>query len=166
VDVNKSDIIMRAFYQNVNSLPEEHVLSRVINPGSAGKERSLLEKGITLAIRELAAQSGLDETTLDLLAYISLSLIAISEGVEESVVAWEKRGYWIKADRYRMEWAWAGNWGEEMKKAILNEDWATVAKVTAQVTQKLSTVQVAKRNRLGTPWTGAYHMLKSPNQRH
>ncbi len=157
---------MRAFYQNVNSRLEEYPLSRVIKMGSAGKDRSLLEKGITLAIRELAAQTGLDETTLDLLAYISFSLIAISEGVEESVAAWEKRGYWIKADRYRMEWAWAGNWGEEMKKAIISEDWATVAKITAQVTEKLSNIKVAKRNQLGTPWIGSYQKLKSPNQRH
>jgi hypothetical protein len=164
--VNKSDIITRYFYQYVNSWNEEHLLSRLINTGSAGKDRLLLEKGITLAIRKLAEQQGLDNTTLDLLAYISLSLLAIGETIEESVAAWEKRGYWIKADRYRMEWTWAGNWGQSMKQAIVNEDWAAVAKITAQVTQKLSTIKVAQRNRLGTPWTGSYRKLVSPDQSH
>jgi hypothetical protein len=141
-------------------------LTRLIKTGSAGKDRILLEKGIILAIRELTKQSGMDDSTRDILAYIVLSLKAISETIDESVAAWEKRGYWIKADRYRMEWLWAGNWGDEMKKAILSDDWATVAKITAQVTQKMSKVKIAERNRLGTPWTGSYQKLISPNQSH
>ncbi len=139
---------------------------RLIKTGSAGKDRILLEKGIILAIRELAKQSEMDNSTRDILAYISLSLKAISETIDESVAAWEKRGYWIKADRYRMEWLWAGNWGDEMKQAIRSEDWTTVAKITAQVTQKMSKVKIAERNRLGTPWAGSYQKLISPNQSH
>ncbi len=141
-------------------------MSRLIKTGSASKDRILLEKGIILAIRELSKQSGMDDSTRDLLAYIALSLFAIRETIDESVAAWEKRGYWIKADRYRMEWSWAGNWGEEMKQAILSEDWATVAKITAQVTQKMSKVKIAQRNRLGTPWTGSYQKLIGPNHSH
>ena len=141
-------------------------MGRIVKPGTAGKDRILLEKGIILAIRELAVQSGMDATTRDLLAYIALSLKAISETIDASVTAWEKRGYWIKADHYRMEWNWAGNYGEEMKHAILNEDWGTVAKITAQVTQKLSKVKLAQKNRLGIPWSGSYKKLISPNQGH
>lgn len=139
-------------------------MARLIKTGSAGKDRILLEKGIILAIRELAKQSGMDDTTRDLLAYIALSLKAIGETIDESVAAWEKRDYWLKADRYRMEWAWAGNCGNEMKQAILTEDWAAVAMITAKVTQKLSKVKIAERNRLGSPWTGSFQMLKGLNQ--
>jgi hypothetical protein len=114
-----------------------------------------------LAIRELAKQSGIDDSTRDLLAYIALSLKAIGETIDESVAAWDKRDYWLKADRYRMEWAWAGNWGNEMKQAILTEDWAVVANITAKVTQKLSNVKIAERNRLGSPWAGSYQKLKT-----
>ena len=140
-------------------------MSRLIKTGSASKDRILLEKGIILAIRELSKQSGLDDSTRDLLAYIALSLHAINETIEESVAAWEKRGYWIKADRYRMEWSWAGNWGEEMKQAIVSEDWATVARISAQVTQQMSRVKIAERNRLGSPWAGSYQKLLNSNQR-
>lgn len=136
-------------------------MARLVKTGSAGKDRILLEKGIILAIRELAKQSGIDDSTRDLLAYIALSLKAIGETIDESVAAWEKRDYWLKADRYRMEWAWAGNWGNEMKQAILTEDWAVVANITAKVTQKLSNVKIAERNRLGSPWAGSYQKLKT-----
>jgi len=141
-------------------------LSRLIKTGSAGKDRILLEKGVVLAIRELAMQSGMDATTRDLLAYIALSLKAIGETIDESVTAWEKRGYWVKADRYRMEWIWASNLGEEMKHAILREDWGNVVRMTAQVTQKMSKVKISTSNRLGCPWKGSFEKLKSPNQSH
>jgi hypothetical protein len=140
-------------------------VGRLIKTGSASKDRILLEKGIILAIRELALQSGMDSTTQDLLAYIALSLIAIGETIDESVAAWEKRDYWIKADHYRMDWNWTNNWGEEMKQAILQENWGVVVKITAQVTQKLSKVKITQRNRLGTPWSGSYEKLTSLNQR-
>ena len=141
-------------------------MGRLIKSGSAGKDRILLEKGIILAIRELAKQPELHASTRDLLAFIALSLKAIGESIDGSVSAWEKRGYWIKADRYRLEWSWTADWGEEMKQAILKEDWGNVVKITGKVTQKLSTVKIAQRNRLGTPWVGSYGLLISPNQSH
>ncbi len=141
-------------------------MSRMVNTASAGKERVLLEKGIVLAVRELARQPRMSETTRDLLAYIALSLQSIGDTIDQSVVAWEKRGYWIKADRYRMEWAWAGRFGEEMKEAILTENWLEMARITGLVTEKLSTVKLAQRNRLGSPWVGAYKKLISPGQSH
>jgi hypothetical protein len=134
-------------------------LVRIIKTGSAGKDRKYLEKGIVLAIRELAQQSDMDESTRDLLAYIALSLKAIGNTIDASVTAWEKRGYWIKADRYRMEWIWAEQFGVEMEQAILKDDWGKVARITAQVTQKLSKVNVPQRNRLGKPWVGFYLKL-------
>jgi hypothetical protein len=134
-------------------------LSRLVKTESAGKDRLLLEKGIVVAIRELTRQTGMSETTRDMLAYIAFSLISIGETIDESVTAWEKRGYWVKADRYRMEWSWATHIGDEMKQAILTEEWGEVARLTGLVAQKLSAVKVAPHNRIGTPWTGSYKKL-------
>jgi hypothetical protein len=134
-------------------------LGRLIKTGTAGKDRVLLEKGIVVAIRELARQPGMNETTRDLLAYIALSLISIGETIDESVAAWEKRGYWVKADRYRLEWAWTIRLGEEMKSAVADEKWLEAAQIIGQVTEKLSMVKIAEKNRLGTPWIGSYLRL-------
>ena len=139
---------------------------RIIKFGTPGKDRIWLEKGIIIAIRELSKQTGVDRDTYDLLAFISLSLNAIGETVDESVLAWEKRGYWIKADRYRMEWSWSSRMGDELKQALRNEDWGSVTKIIAQVTQKMSKVNVPAKNRLGNPWVGSWERLVSPNQSH
>jgi hypothetical protein len=149
-------------------------MSRVINPDSAGKERTRLTKAIVIAIRELAKQSdpsiplraqagsGQDQIAeaRDLAAFIALALQTIADGIDVSVAAWEKRDYWVKADRFRMEWAWAAPVGEKMRVAVLNEDWGNVAMLSAQIAQKLQKVKVSEKHRMGQPWVGAWEQIK------
>jgi hypothetical protein len=136
-------------------------MGRLINPDSAGKERTQLTKGIVLSIRELAKQTDPGPESRDLAAFIALALAKISEGIDTSVAAWEKRGYWVKADRFRMEWLWADAYAAKMKTAVLTDDWATVAITMTQVAQKLAKVQVPAGHRLGRPWVGAFKELQS-----
>jgi len=134
-------------------------MSRVINPNAAGKERTRLTKAIVITIRELTKQSEPNDATRDMAAFIALALQTIADGIDVSVAAWEKRDYWVKADRFRMEWAWAGQIGEKMKIAVLEDDWASVAMLSAQIAQKLHKVKVSERHRMGTPWVGAWEEL-------
>ena len=136
-------------------------MSRVINPDGAGKERTRLCKSVVLALRELVRQTDADQNSKDLVAYISLALIDIFGTVESSVGAWEKKGYWVKADRFRMEWAWSETLSLAMKQAVLSGDWAGVAHSAAQVAEKLGGTKVPVRHKLGTPWTGAWDRLKN-----
>jgi hypothetical protein len=134
-------------------------LSRVINPDSVGKERTRLTKGIVLCIRELAKQAKVTSETKDQAAFIALALQSIAEGIDVSVAAWEKRDYWVKADKFRMEWMWAGQLAAKMKEAVLTDDWASIAMLMPQIAQKFNKVEVSDNHRLGTPWTGAYTLL-------
>lgn len=135
-------------------------MGRVINPEGAGKERTRLVKSIVLAMRELMRQPEPNQHSRDLAAYIALALLEINDTVESSVGAWEKKGYWVKADRFRMDWMWTERMGKQLRDAVLNEDWATIAMTVAQLGGKLNNVDVPVRNRLGTPWEGAYQHLK------
>jgi len=134
-------------------------MSRVINPDSAGKQRTQLTKAIVLAVRELARQTDTGATARDLAAFISIALQTISDGIEVSVAAWEKRDYWVKADKFRMEWAWAASASQKMRTAVLSDDWATVAMLSATIAQKFNKIQVSENNRLGKPWIGAFKQL-------
>jgi len=134
-------------------------MSRIIHTEGAGKDRPRLLKSISLAIRELGKQTSLDEQTLDLLAYLVFALEAIAAGIEESVIAWEKRGYWIKADRFRMEWQWAGQLAARLRTALLQGNWAEASQLTAQIAQKISHITVPEHHRLGKPWVGAWKRL-------
>jgi hypothetical protein len=134
-------------------------MSRVINPESAGKERTQLSKAIVLAVRELAKQTDVTSEAKDLAAFIALALKNISEGIDISVAAWEKRGYWVKADRFRMDWIWTGQYADKMKVAIFTGDWGTVAMLSAQIAQKFGKIVISENHRLGKPWVGAFKQL-------
>jgi len=135
-------------------------LSRLIKTETVGKDRTRLTKGIVLAVRELAKQTDVTTETKDLAAFIALALQTIADGIDESVAAWEKRDYWVKADRFRMEWMWTGQTAEKMKTAVLKDDWGTIAMLMPQIGTKLNKVQVSANHRLGKPWVGAYKRMK------
>jgi hypothetical protein len=135
-------------------------LGRVINPEGAGKERTRLTRGVVLALRELMRQTEADGHTRDLAAFIALALGLIADTIDSSVGAWEKRGYWVKADRFRMDWAWTERLGAAMRQAVLEENWPQVALTAAQIAEKLKDIDVPQRHRLGTPWEGAWERLR------
>ena len=130
-------------------------MSRVINPESAGKDRTRLTKGIVLASGELAKQNDVNDEAKN----ISLALKTIYEGIDLSVQAWEKRGYWVKADRFRMDWMWTGQYADKIKVAIFTDDWGTIAMAMPQIAQKLSKIEISENHRLGKPWVGAFKQL-------
>ncbi len=135
-------------------------MGRLINPDSAGKERTRLTKAVALAVRELAQQTGPGAESRDLAAFIALALAVIAGTIDVSVTAWEKRGYWVKADRFRMDWAWAGQTAEKMRAAVLAEDWAGVAQAAAHTAGRLNRITVPPGHRLGQPWVGAWQELQ------
>ena len=112
-----------------------------------------------MSIGQLAKQAQVTPEAKDMAAYIALALQSISEGIDVSVIAWEKRDYWVKADKFRMEWMWAGQSANKMKAAILTDDWATIAMLMPQIASRFSKIVVSDNHRLGKPWIGAYTLL-------
>jgi hypothetical protein len=136
-------------------------LSRITNAESGRKDRDRLSKSIIKALRLLVTKPEPDQESYDLAAYIAMALQAINDTIDTSVQAWEKRGYWVKADRYRLEWEWCGEYAARMREALLSDNWQEVAMTAIQTGQKLGKVQLSPRNRLGTPWEGAWEALKA-----
>lgn len=135
-------------------------MSRIISTEGGTKERTRLSKAVVKAIRLLAQQEKPDEDSRDLAAFIAIALEEIYKTVETSVLAWEKKDYWVKADRFRMEWEWSNRSSLAMSKAVLSDDWGTVATTSGLIAQKLMKIQLAPGARIGTPWVGAYKQLK------
>jgi hypothetical protein len=136
-------------------------LGRVINLHGVGKERKQLVRAIVLALKHLNQQNEPDENTRDIVAFICLALQAVYNSIDESVAAWEKRGYWLKADRFRLEWAWTDMLGENLRKALLDDDWTAIALAIAQIGEKLKNEKQPQRIRSGIPWRGAWEQLSS-----
>jgi len=135
-------------------------LSRLIKTDTVGKDRARLSKAIVLAVRELAKQNDVTTEAKDLAAFIALALQTISDGIDESVAAWEKRDYWVKADKFRMEWRWAGQTADKMKTALAEDDWGTIAMLMPQIATKLNKIQVSDNHRMGKPWVGSHKRMQ------
>ena len=136
-------------------------MSRLINSESAGKDRTRLTKTVVIAIRELLRQKEPSDLSRDLIAYILLSLDGIYETVDASVEAWEKRGYWLKADRFRMDWQWTKLLADQMRPLVLSENYPELIPLMVQVLQALDSVKVSENHRFGKPWENAWMLLSS-----
>ncbi len=134
-------------------------MSRVINPNVPGKERNRLKRAVALALRELMVETAPTPKAKDLVAFIVLALEGITETVDVTTRAWEKRDYWIKADRFRRDWEWAANLGVVLRKAALTQDWEETTQICVQIFQHVGDEKISKNHRMGTPWTGAWKEL-------
>jgi hypothetical protein len=131
-------------------------MTQIIKTSTPGKERDQLSKAIVITIRNFMRQAAPDDETKDMVAFIVLALNEISEGIDQSVAAWEKRGYWVKADKYRLEWQWSGNMADRLRKAFEEQNWPTVATHLLAIMEKFSNIKVSDRHRMGEPWHNAY----------
>jgi hypothetical protein len=134
-------------------------LSRVINPNSPGKERNRLKKGIALALREMLKDPAPTPRTRDMAAFMVLALEGITKTVDLTVTAWEKRDYWVKADRFRMEWNWAAQLGAQLRPLVLAEDWDAIAQFMMKIYPRVADVKISERHRMGQPWLAAWEEL-------
>ncbi len=135
-------------------------MSRVINPNAPGKYRDQLIRGVVIALRELLTREEVDDQSRDLAAFIALSLTEVETTIEKTVEPWEKRGYWLKADRFRLDWEWTGKLGKALSAGLLEDDWGAAAQAAAQIMGKVQSVNVPVRHRLGSPWEGAWARLQ------
>ena len=132
-----------------------------INKDTTGKERTQQVRNILLAIRELNQSMEVNMATKDLIAYIAINLQAIYDGIDLSVQAWEKRGYWVKADKFRLEWMWTVNTANKITKALLSENYAEVIGALPTIFEKLGSTTLPKSAKLSDAVAGSYEKLKA-----
>lgn len=134
-------------------------MSRIINSESAGKDRTRMTKVAVISIRELLRQQEISDLSRDLIACVLRSLDGIYETIDASVAAWEDRGYWVKADRFRMEWQWTKILADKMRPLVYEENYGELVPLMVQTLQALGSVKVSENHRLGTPWVGQWQLL-------
>ena len=136
-------------------------MSQIINPSTPGKERARLSKAIVITIRAFMRLEKPDNNAQNMIAFIILALREISNGIDQSVIAWEKRGYWIKADKYRMEWRWTGQYAQQLHDAFANENWPEITGSLMEIMSRFCDIKVSDRHRMGKPWIGALKEYQS-----
>lgn len=135
-------------------------MGRVINTNSPGKRRSYAMRTIAEMLRRLGQKQGeVDTEAKDMLATIFYSLQEIDRGVIESIEAWEKRGYWKKADKFQLEWMWAGDMAKRIQKLLLEENWDALPETMMKIFPHFSDIEINKMMRNASVWEGRYNQL-------
>jgi hypothetical protein len=134
-------------------------MSRVINPNAPGKSRSYHVRTLAEMLRRLASKGQVDRETRDMLSAMVYILREIDAGVDISAEAWEKRDYWLKADRFRREWEWTAKVAAQLEAMIRQEAWDQLPAVMIELHRHLAGVKIAKMTRKPEMWAGAYDQL-------
>jgi hypothetical protein len=85
----------------------------------------------------------------------------IHESALVTVEAWEKRGYWMKADRFMRDWEWAGELASNFEDVIRNDAWDLIPRLMAELLPHIADVKVKSLTRSPSAWKGAYQKLLS-----
>ena len=134
-------------------------MSRIISTQGPGRERQRLRRTIAEALRRLAEKPELDAEARDLAALIVFCLRTIEGTIEQATDAWEKRDYYLKADKFRHEWAWVGRTADQMASALRGERWGELPLLLGQISSRLADIRVLRMTRSPSLWRGAYARL-------
>ena len=130
-------------------------MARVFRPESGSSKRNRMLRQIATALRYAAEGNPSQEETLDLLAFVALCLHEIEITVEQAADAWERRDYWVKADRYRHTWSWVPASARELEESLAASDVEAAMGAALNIAQSLDGTKPYKaRNK--RPWQGAF----------
>jgi hypothetical protein len=134
-------------------------MSRVINIDSTGKKRNQLMRTCAELIRHLSQKQDLDEEVKDMAATLVFCFRDIADGIESSAQAWERRDYWVKAERFRTKWRWPAEAADNLEDVILNEAWDLMPHLLVELLPEFSDIKIAKFTRKPDTWEGAHERL-------
>ncbi len=134
-------------------------MSRVVNVNSPTKVRNQHRRTIAEILRRLSQKAQVDSESKDMVAMMVYLLREIHDGVEQSAAAWEKRDYWVKAERFLREWSWAQVMAVNIEDVLRNDAWDLLPGLMAELFPRFVDIQIKKMMRSPSVWQGAYKRL-------
>jgi hypothetical protein len=131
-------------------------MSRVISIDGPGTVRNRHRRTIAEALRRLSQKPQLDDEAKDLAALIVFSLHGMADTVDQTIDAWERREYFMKAERFREQWRWLEPTTDELSDVIHKSHWEQLPSVLARLMPHFADITVKQMTRQPTLWRGAY----------
>lgn len=134
-------------------------MGRVINTNNPGKLRNRNRRTIAELLRRLGEKQKIDREAKDMAAAIVIALVEIGDGVQQTAEAWEKRDYWMKAERFLRDWAWAKEAAANLDDVIRHEAWDLLPGLLIELFPYFSDVKINRYTRKADEWQGKYDQL-------
>ena len=136
-------------------------MSRIINLANPGKLRNQARRTIAEILRHLLLKRELDDETKDMAAAIVFALREIHKSVDTSATAWEKRNYYLKADRFRLDWEWAELAAQRLADIVQGDRWERLPEELGALAPRFADIRIARMTRDATAWRASYRLLLS-----
>jgi len=140
-------------------------MGRVININNPGKLRAHHMRTIAELLRHVLTKTALDDETKDMAALIVYALREISDATEVTCQAWEKRGYWMKAERFLREWRWTAETAADFEDVLRHEAWDLLPGLFADLFPRVADIDIKRTLRKPSLWNGAYGRLLAEDPR-
>ena len=108
------------------------------------------------ALNWAARSQGGPSDIKEVAAFVILGLRQITESVDQTATAWEKRDYWLKADKFRLEWIWADRSLHRLEAALQSEEWGELLEGFGELAGFVSHIKIPQKMQASQPWDGAY----------
>jgi hypothetical protein len=102
-----------------------------------------------------------DDEAKDMAAALVYLLREIYSGAEQTARAWEKRGYWLKADGFLQQWQWTFEMGANLEDVIRNDAWDVLPRLMGELMPHTVEIQVQRLTLDPGAWRGAHARLLS-----
>ena len=73
--------------------------------------------------------------------------------------AWEKRDYYVKADRFRLEWEWVTPAARRLEALAREGRWQDLPQELAALAPHFADIRIVKMTRDPATWTRGYERL-------
>ena len=135
-------------------------MGRVISISNPAQRRNSFRRTIAEILRHLMLKRELDEEAKDMAATVVFALRGIAETIETSTEAWEKRNYYLKADRFRRQWEWVPLFAARLQNVVVNDRWEQLPRELAMLAPYFQDVKITKLTRAPATWQASYRLLK------
>ena len=135
-------------------------MSRVIHVDNPGKRRNAARRSIAEILRYLSRKTQIDDEARDMSAALVFLLTEIKATVDESAAAWEKRGYWMKVERFVRDYEWIPEAAANLDDVIRHDAWDLLPELLADLSPHFDDIQIKTLTRKPTAWHGFYGRLK------
>ena len=134
-------------------------MGRVIRTNSPTTVRNRARRTIAEMMRRVGEKRTMDDDVKDMAATIVLSLVTIDETIKQAITAWEKRDYWVKAERFQHEWLWVPEQAANLDDVLRHEAWDLIPDLLMELMPRFADVSVNKMTRKPDTWLGNYARL-------
>ena len=134
-------------------------MSRVVHVDNPGKRRNAARRSVAEILRYLSRKGQIDDEARDMSAALVFMLREIKATVDESAAAWEKRGYWMKVERFVRDFEWIPVMAANIDDVIRNGAWDLLPELLADLTPHFEDIQIKTMTRKPDGWRGTYRRL-------